>query len=407
METVLGCILKACVLLGHRASWATVGAGEFNEPVTKREMEALGIVFIGDFSSDISWEPFGGWAGKFRNLRKAMWSKVMDDNPVFTRPEHTAAVIENTGADAIILHWDTWFEYLIPYFRKIPVFAYWARPRYASALTLLDEPSPLPDLRDSIRRWAQKKILEHQKKRHIDRAKKLKGVSNICAIDTMDYVNAGIPCRYIPNTWPDAFGPNCLDKRISAENGRSSFEILGALGMLPATGNFFGISFWANKVLPLLEMEFATENWRINICGKGFERLPESLRIKLDSPRVNCKGFVEDIDHEVLSNKVFLMCNNAGPYTGGYTRVIYAMSSGSCLIGHRRLTESMPEVRHGYNALLGETPEEIGKMVVTAYRDPEMRMRIGEAARQTYLKHYAPEQVFSQLADLMGSINGR
>ena len=59
----------------------------------------------------------------------------------------------------------------------------------------------------------------------------------------------------------------------------------------------------------------------------------------------------------MVGNHIFLLLNNAGPYTGGYTRVIYAFSSGSCLIAHKRLADSMPELVHDRNCLLGATPE--------------------------------------------------
>jgi glycosyltransferase involved in cell wall biosynthesis len=115
---------------------------------------------------------------------------------------------------------------------------------------------------------------------------------------------------------------------------------------------------------------------------------------------VTIKGFVPDIDEEILSSAVFLMCNNAGSYSGGYTRVIYAMATGACMVAHRGIAHSMPEVRHGENALLGETPQEIAGLVEQAYRDPELRKRIGVAARATYETQYHPRAVARKLADL-------
>ena len=120
-------------------------------------------------------------------------------------------------------------------------------------------------------------------------------------------------------------------------------------------------------------------DWVINICGR-FELPPEFDDLK-PQPNVAMRGFVPDIDEEVRGNHIFLLLNNAGPYTGGYTRVIYAFSSGSCLIAHTRLAESMPELVHGRNCLLGATPEEIADHIAAAARDPALRARLGEAAR--------------------------
>ena len=243
--------------------------------------------------------------------------------------------------------------------------------------------------------------LRMQAARHYFRAGYLAGISNICALDTQSYVSAGVSCQYVPNTWPDAFGSDCLRNRKALESQTETFDILGGLGTLTTTGNYYGLSYLAEKILPILERELPAQNWMVNICGKGFENMPKRLQQLLGSAHVRYKGFVNDIDGEFLSNSLFLMCNNAGPYTGGYTRVVYAMSAGACLIGHKRLSDSMPEIENGKNALLGESPEEIGSMVIDAFRNPEMRWKIAESARETYLKYYAPQQVFKKLSAMV------
>ena len=118
-------------------------------------------------------------------------------------------------------------------------------------------------------------------------------------------------------------------------------------------------------------------------------------------PHVALRGFVPDIDDEVAGNHIFLLLNNAGPYTGGYTRVIYAFSSGSCLIAHTRLADSMPELVHGRNCLLGATPEEIADHIAAAARDPGLRARLGEAGRATYEEDYRPSRVARGLCDMV------
>jgi glycosyltransferase involved in cell wall biosynthesis len=118
-------------------------------------------------------------------------------------------------------------------------------------------------------------------------------------------------------------------------------------------------------------------------------------------PNVAIRGFVPDIDEEMLGNHIFLLLNNAGPYPGGYTRVIFAFSSGSCLIAHRRLAESMPELVHDENCLLGDTPESIAALIAAAASDPALRSRIGEAARRTYVERYRPALIADKLLCMM------
>src|SRR5262249_57191811 len=93
------------------------------------------------------------------------------------------------------------------------------------------------------------------------------------------------------------------------------------------------MQFTGTDGLPHLDRLAGDRPWRIALCGRG--EPPAELRRALDHPRVDWKGFVPDIDTELMASQVFLLCNNAGPYTGGYTRVIYAMSAGGRLVAQR------------------------------------------------------------------------
>ena len=48
--------------------------------------------------------------------------------------------------------------------------------------------------------------LKAKERRHLQRLQSLVGARNICALDASWYDEHGIDCRYLPNTWPDAFG---------------------------------------------------------------------------------------------------------------------------------------------------------------------------------------------------------
>jgi glycosyltransferase involved in cell wall biosynthesis len=152
-------------------------------------------------------------------------------------------------------------------------------------------------------------------------------------------------------------------------------------------------------VLPLLKKELKSTDFTINICGR-FE-FPPALDHLRREPNVAIRGFVPDIDEEMLGNHIFLVLNNAGPYPGGYTRVIFAFSSGSCLIAHRRLAESMPELVHEENCLLGDTPESITALIAAAARDAALRRRLGETARRTYIERYRPAIIAEDLVRMM------
>jgi hypothetical protein len=159
------------------------------------------------------------------------------------------------------------------------------------------------------------------------------------------------------------------------------------------------MTYFADYVLPLLDDAMAVRDWTVNICGR-FE-LPGELSHLARHSRVSLRGFVANIDEEMVGNHVFLLLNNSGPYTGGYTRVIYAFATGACLIAHRRLADSMPELVENENCLLGETPDEIAGLIATASADSGLRSRVGAAARRTYIDRYHPTRIAGGLRDMI------
>ncbi len=295
------------------------------------------------------------------------------------------------------MFWDTLFEQVLPFLKKRSVvICYGARPNYAASLSRI-EAEKGGSIRDRFRRRMARRILGHREKRHFAVLRNIPALVNICAVDARMYRDSGLDCDYVPNTWPDRFGDNWEQKRQVAEQVHPWIGILGNISGVTQTGNTFGMRFLADGVLPHLERALEGVDWRIRITGGG--SLPDDLSAAFDHARIDVTGFVPDLDAEMLANQIFLLLNNAGPYTGGYTRVIYAMSSGGCLVAHRRLADSMPEVVHGHNALLGETAEEIAGLVKDACRNADFRKKIAHNARETFMTHYHPEVVVQNLLD--------
>ena len=121
----------------------------------------------------------------------------------------------------------------------------------------------------------------------------------------------------------------------------------------------------------------------------------------LSHPLVHIKGFVDDVDAEVLSSPIFLLLNNAGPYSGGYTRVIYAFSTGACLVAHTNLRHSMPELINGENCLLADTPVGLVDCIERLLTDAALRKRIGQQARFIYETQFAPAHVARKLIGMI------
>ena len=99
-----------------------------------------------------------------------------------------------------------------------------------------------------------------------------------------------------------------------------------------------------------------------------------------------------------MQNEMALLLNNAGPYSGTWTRIPYLMSSGMCIICHAKILNSVPELVHEENILIGETPEEIASLFTLAVNDKSLRSRIGSKARITYEEKFSSKIVANKIA---------
>jgi hypothetical protein len=328
-------------------------------------------------------------------IRESIDPRIDGDAPTFRDPDAEVERLMATGARSALLFWDTNYERLAPALSRagMRVYGYFGRPPMAASQVHAREKL------HGLKRALTDVRLQARERRHLARLHSLSGARNLCALDAVWYDRHGVSCCYLPNTWPDAFGDNWRSLRREAETRRQGIHMLGNIGVLSSTGNYYGMRFLADEVLPLLRCDLQGRDWSINICGRF--QFPPSLDRLRHEPNVAIRGFVPDIDEEMLGNQIFLLLNNAGPYPGGYTRVIFAFSSGSCLIAHRRLAESMPELVHDENCLLGDTPESITALIAAAAGDPALRSRIGEAARRTYVERYRPALIADGLLRMM------
>jgi hypothetical protein len=111
------------------------------------------------------------------------------------------------------------------------------------------------------------------------------------------------------------------------------------------------------------------------------------------------RGFVKDIDNEVIKSKFCLILNNAynKSLIGGYTRVIYFFSLGKCLIAHSNLKKSMPELQNNYNCLLGNSSKKIIELINRSVKDKRIIKKIEFNAKKTFYQKYSSKIIFNQI----------
>ena len=94
----------------------------------------------------------------------------------------------------------------------------------------------------------------------------------------------------------------------------------------------------------------------------------------------------------------FLVANNSDRFKVGHTRFLHAWSLGAAVVGFADSALAMPEIAHGQNALLGQTPAELARHIVDLAADTAMRRRLGRSGADMVTGPFAPQRVTAQIA---------
>jgi glycosyltransferase involved in cell wall biosynthesis len=176
------------------------------------------------------------------------------------------------------------------------------------------------------------------------------------------------------------------------------------LGGLQGTANSYGLYFIGTELAPELAASGDLNTAELHVFGA---RQPtQAVARALEHPQIRLRGYVEDIDAELISCPVFLLANNCGHYQAGHTRFLHAWSLQSCIVAHRNNLETMPELAHGENVLLAANAREFADCIRLAAGDRALRERIGQNGYDLFVSRFAPKVVAAQLAAQMAERAG-
>ena len=221
---------------------------------------------------------------------------------------------------------------------------------------------------------------------------------NVAANDAADYRAAGVNARYLQNMWPAAVRTDWDAERDRHEQTRP-LKIIGNVGNLSATGNSYGLLTLSRQILPELKTLLGAGGFEIHLFGGGMPH-PAVAR-HLEDRHIRLRGFVDDLDAEILSAPIFLVANNSQRFKVGHTRFLHAWSLGAAVVGFADSAEAMPEIVDGENALLGATPAGVARHIAQLAVNPARRRALGRAGEATVTGSFAPSRVTGQiLADI-------
>jgi glycosyltransferase involved in cell wall biosynthesis len=142
------------------------------------------------------------------------------------------------------------------------------------------------------------------------------------------------------------------------------------------------------EIVKRLERRLGVDAFELHLVGRG--SLTGDLAGEFARPTVRVRGYVENLEAEFPTAHVVL-----APIPlkiGNRVRIITAFSFGSCVVAHRYTALGNPALEDGVNVLLGTTADELADHIVRVLREPDLRQRLGRAARVTYQAQFAPDR---------------
>ena len=152
------------------------------------------------------------------------------------------------------------------------------------------------------------------------------------------------------------------------------------VGAMRSWSNQDAVEWFASSVMPqILQENPAT---RLQVVGSGTEHLAVS------NSCVVLRGFAEDLVAEYRACDVFVCPLRVG--TGIKNKLMEALASGCAIVSTTVGIEGLA-VHHGKHLLVADQPLEFAHAVNRLLREPELRKRLGRAARAFTERSLSPE----------------
>lgn len=183
---------------------------------------------------------------------------------------------------------------------------------------------------------------------------------------------------YLPYPWPDGGADMVPTVKFSGP----TFIMFGTLSALGSKSAF---GFLLGKVLPLLRAQWGERKFEILIAGS--RSMPAWAERHIAAcPEVKFLGFVDDL--AALVSRCHAVLAPIDVPVGNRSRIVTAMSMGALVIAHANTALGNPELVSGENCYLAGTADEFAASMRNASEKPDTAMRLGIAARETYLKSF-------------------
>jgi len=213
---------------------------------------------------------------------------------------------------------------------------------------------------------------------------------------TQWFQNVGFQMEYIPMPVPDSVFPGWRRRKEDMPQNLKP-RILMA-GHLQGMATLSSLYYLVENVLPCMD-DIDDYDW--HICGG--ESLTSDLKRRFKPyPQMQFRGYVEDIRKEMLQADIFL-CTTSIP-VGTRTRLVEAMSLGSCMVAHSANGIGQPEFENGVNVALADTGSLLAKLIKSLADTPDVRFEMGHAARETFEREFCTAKSAGRIVDKLEEV---
>ena len=191
--------------------------------------------------------------------------------------------------------------------------------------------------------------------------------------------------------------PNVVDvETYSPATGDDGETVLftGAMDWLP---NQDGAEYFISEILPKLRQ--LTVGTHFVVAGRNPP--PEMLRRYGGIPDVHFTGTVRDIRSIIAQAAVCAVSLRIG--SGTRMKILEAGAMGKAVVSTTLGAEGLG-LRQGEEILLADDPRSFAQAVATLLKDPALRRRLGQAARQRVERDYSLAALQSRIAETLAPL---
>ncbi|OGS25456.1 MAG: hypothetical protein A2297_06970 [Elusimicrobia bacterium RIFOXYB2_FULL_48_7] len=187
---------------------------------------------------------------------------------------------------------------------------------------------------------------------------------------------------------PDYFKP------VFMEDDYPSVIFRGIMGFLP---NIDAALYFQKEIFPAISREIPETKYYI--VGKN---PTEEVRAASNSRKVVVTGYVDDIRPYIAKATVNVCPMRVG--TGMKYKIIESMALGTPTVATAFSCAGIPELKHGENIMIADTPEEFARSVVMLLKDKNLRLKLSENGRKMVSANYTWKKVAEKFENIYQEI---